>query len=253
MKSKLLSLLGCVFLALACSGEYEAGVDEAEEFGELEQPIGIGNGGYGVSTGSQRLACSQPGLTGQDCRIPIDTDKIVSYCFDPLMPAAEVTQITAGVELIDTQTNWTFNRITSTTCPLYFQAFSVLGGSGTNMDQYTHPTFSGIITTLTKGTNPPINGSWKSFTKLIIQVDSADVALSSNPPALDFHIGAKGAAFFVGLGTQTDAAHLNSPTRRSVLTAPITTLTSGEICRANNYNGNNGLQTFVGIASTCGV
>lgn len=256
-------------LALACGAAEEQDTPDLDtagdeiELGTAEQAINIGTGGHGFSTASSRMACGQPGPSGQACFIPGVVSVNVKYCFNnpagSPFTATEMTDIKFGINMVNSDLSaWNYTEVpfTDPNCVLIF-AVGGLGSGTSNIDNYMAflPLSSGQVSLTSPAGTGHVNGSWTSFLKAQVTVDTAKIAGlgASMAPLVRGHLGAHSAAHYVGLGAQTSGSYGVSPSRRNVNLAGylINGLTAGEKCRANSLNSVNPTQVYA--ATTCGT
>jgi hypothetical protein len=243
-----------VALAFGCGASQDAAELDGEDFGQEEQAIIIGTNGHGFSTADSHLACAQPGVSGQDCRIPqLPPSLQISYCFTGFT-AADKADLKNAIVSLDSQvsSSYQFVEVTGSVCTLSFLA-GVTGAAGTtNIESFVKFTPTGTVTTLSSPSGAGhVNGTWKSFTLGNVGVDTAK--LTATYSATDrswalFHIAMSAGSLMLGEGRSTAAS---SPTRRAM--APVATLfslTPGEVCRINVLNGNVS-PTTVSALSSC--
>lgn len=256
--SNLFTLAFCATIALAffgCSASEEPSEGDAQDIGAVEQAINVGNGGYGLGSTAAHLHCDEPGTAGQTCYIPGQVSVTVGFCYSSGFTPSEKGNISTGLSTIHNQTNWNFVE-TGFPCPLVLVPGSV--GSGSNftlIESFVNANLTGTITSLT---SPPgishVNGTWRSYTSMVGIVDTAHILAAPNgqQAMIQNQVGRKLGTWFIGLGTTVDSAHQGSPTRRAVdPNSPITGLTPGDVCRANNVNSVS--PTTVSVTAGCGI
>lgn len=274
LSTKLLALLGFGY-AFACGSAPEAtnateypGIvngntleENDAEIGQTEEAINIGNGGYGFSNATAQLRCAQPGVLGQNCfASAVPNNKTIGYCFQGF-DNTQKGRIDLGVQQVSGQTNWTFNT-TSFPCPLVFSNSPDQSGSTSgNIENFMTATPGGLVTNLTSPAGVShVNGTWRSFTAMNVALKLAKLSIVASPAqqAEDIqHMGAHAAALFIGLGAQQDGTlqAISSPTRRAIDVGSSgfglpSTLTPGEVCRANNISA--GTPTQISALFGCG-
>lgn len=256
----------CSLLILGCgAGADDADVDTNEplvELGTAEQAVNIGTGGDGFANTTTQLRCSQPGSTGQQCFIPAAANKTtVSYCFGGFSaaenaPLGAVDFISQGIEQVDGQLGtWKFFP-TQFPCDIVIQK-GALSGTTPILQNYVKITPTGTFTSLTSPAGVAhVNGTWTSFTKLTVVVDTDKMVAQTLPGSQNwFYFGGAIAARYVGLGVQTDTAvGQNYATRKVLITVggPFifnAGVSPGEICRADNTTNLN--PGFVAAVADC--
>jgi hypothetical protein len=238
----------------ACGAGYENqddnGIDlegDEVELGSVEQAVNIGTGGDGFANTSGQLRCAQPGGTGQACFIPAAANKTtVSYCFAGFSAAENAPQgivdfISQGIEQVDGQLGTWKLFPTQFPCDITIQK-GALSGSTPIITNFVKMTPGGTLTALTSPAGiAHVNGSWTSFTKLSVVVDSDKMVAQGLPGSQNwFYFGGAIAARYVGLGIQTDqSVGQNYATRKALITVggPFmfnAGVSPGEVCRADN-------------------
>lgn len=263
MTKKLFALLA--MFAFACGAvDDDSGepTDDSGELGQVEEAILTGNGGYGFANTTAKLACAQPGPSGQDCLVSRLTSGVVKYCIDDSgagFSSAVRQGIRDGVTLTDANsTNWVFNEVAFTdgTCQLKFVNSGTSGDSGVgNIDDFTALIpFSGSAPL----TSPPgaghVNGTWRSFKELEVRYNANKASLQG--PLVDQiyakHVGGNGSGHLMGLGTRTTGDYNSSQMRRFVsVTTGIAGLTIGDRCRVNALNTTS--PTTISANTGCGI
>ena len=239
--------------AVACGASDEQQYAEIE-LGTAEQDLSVGTGS-GFSTATSRAACTFPGPSGQDCRVYVPNTLTVGYCFSGLS-TTEKNELKAGIAIVDGATSFTFAE-TSFPCTLSMQKGAV-SGSTSNIDGFLNFGPTGTLTNLTSPAGSGhLNGTWKAFTSGTVVVDATKAFNQGafERPNLMKHMGGAAALRMLGQGSQTlDTTYANSPGRRhwlSVLTNPVTGVTSGEACRMNAIN-NSAPANQISANTTCG-
>ena len=220
-------------------------IDNAAVFGQTEEAINVGNGGYGFTNASSQLRCAQPGLSGQVC-FASAVKVNATYCFtgSPSFTNTEKTLIDQGMQLVNGQSggNWHF-AMSSFPCDIVFQSSTNQSGStSANIENFMTATPGGTLTALTSpaGTSH-INGSWTSFNALsvVIKTTKLQIVTTGAPyNTIIKQMGSHAGLLYGGLGVQQDTSStgLGSPSRRlldfnGTVGVPPTTLTPGETCR----------------------
>lgn len=242
-------LVAFALLAFACGGtrfDVEEELDETEQ--ELSAPVGPAQG-YGNSTAGTRNRCNNSS-SGQNCMVP-SGDKTVTYCFAGAWPTADKNAVAAGVAQVDSALQfWTFaNQGTcgnpATSEMIFNFGVSVGNGPTSNaMSAFSANTLTGTVATLTES----VPGTWQSFTKMLVNVDNADINARSF--SIYNHVGGYSSCIFTGLGSRGDTA--NSYCNRDVTVPGVSvSLTAGEVCKANNYSMSSpGTWAFSGTCSS---
>lgn len=242
---------------VACGGqELEDGAqaidfDDAEtiELATAEQELSAPSGpsrGYGLSTAATRNTCSTSS-TGQSCLVPRG-DKTVTYCLDGGFDSSEKTSVKAGIQQIDSALQfWTFTDVGA--CPNPLPDLTFVGGIsvGNGPSSNAMSAFASVTPTNLASVTESVPGTWQSYAKVLVNVDNADIDARSF--AIYNHVGGYAAAMFTGLGSRADTA--NSYTNRDVTVPGVSvSLTSGEVCKANNYSmSSSGTWAFSGTCS----
>lgn len=258
MKKLILALVA--FLAVACGTaqqdrgiingnsqeeQLQEDIENAAVFGQTQEAINIGNGGYGFTNAASQLRCAQPGLSGQVC-FSSAAKKTATYCFtgSPAMTNTDKAVVDQVLQGLNVQTNFHFN-MSSFPCDIVFQQSADQSGKTTaNVENFMTASPSGTVQSLTSpaGTGH-VNGSWKSFNGLSVVLKLTKLSIVAAPPRAQEilrHMAGHAGALYMGNGTQESSTSqgINSPTRRVVdLDGTIGTpgvLTAGEVCRANN-------------------